>query len=194
MTGVKRLWESPEASDDTMPRGRGAELLPPVLVMVSHMLREPLRAGAVALLVLMLTACGVQVPTDPHGTLDRVREGVIRVGVTENHPWVELEGTAGPSGTESDLVSRFAQQLGSEVQWTRGSEAVLLDALERGELDLVAGGFLEDPPWVEKGAATRPYTETTTSEGRDKHVMIVRMGENGFLVALEKFLLAELGS
>lgn len=146
------------------------------------------------MLVLLLTACGVQVPTDPHGTLDRVREGVIRVGVTENRPWVELEGTARPSGTEPELISRFAEQLGSEVQWTQGSEAVLLDALERGELDLVAGGFLEDTPWVEKGAATRPYTETTTSEGPDKHVMIVRMGENGFLVALEKFLLAEVGS
>lgn len=162
--------------------------------MVSHMLKEHLRAGAAAVLVLMLTACGVQMPTDPHGTLDRVRDGVLRVGVTENHPWVELDKTVGPAGTEPDLISRFAQQLGSEVQWTQGSEAVLLDALERGELDLVAGGFLEDTPWAEKGAATRPYTETTTSEGPHKHVMIVRSGENGFLVSLEKFLLAEVGS
>lgn len=162
--------------------------------MVIHMLKEHFRAGATALLVLMLTACGVQIPMDPHGTLDRVRDGVIRVGVTENHPWVELDKTVRPTGIEPDLIKRFAQQLSSEVQWTTGSEAVLLDALERGELDLVAGGFLEDTPWVEKGAVTRPYTETTTSAGRDKHVMIVRMGENGFLVTLEEFLLAEVGS
>ncbi len=133
-------------------------------------------------------------PNDPHGTLDRVRNGVIRVGVTENRPWVELDKATHPSGVEPDLVSRFAQQLGSEIQWTKGSEAVLLDALERGELDMVVGGFLEDTPWMEKGATTRPYLETTTAEGQDKHVIIVRMGENEFLVALEKFLLAEVGS
>lgn len=181
-------------SDDTNFQGVGAGLLPWDLVMVSLMLKESLRAGVVVLLVLMLAACGIQVPTDPHGTLERVRDGVLRVGVTENQPWVELDKTSGTAGVEADLISRFAQQLGSEVRWTEGSEAVLLDALERGELDVVVGGFLEDTPWVEKGAITRPYAETTTSEGNDKHVMIVRMGENGFLVALEKFLLMEVPS
>lgn len=181
-------------SHNTNFQRAGAGLLPSVLVMVSLMLKETLRAGAVALLVFLLTACGVQIPTDPHGTLERVRGGVLRVGVTENKPWVELDKTPIPEGIEADLISRFAQHLGSEILWTEGSEAVLLDALESGQLDVVVGGFLEDTPWVEKGAITRPYTETTTSEGTDKHVMIVRMGENGFLVALEKFLLMEVPS
>ncbi len=180
--------------DEFMSGGWRPGHFPWYLVMVIYMLRESLRAGVLALLILMLAACGIQVPSDPRGTLDRVQGGVMRVGVTENKPWVELKDTAQPAGTEPDLISRFAQQLGSKVQWTKGSEAVLLDALERGELDLVVGGFLEGTPWVEKGATTRPYTERTAAGGMDKHVMIVRMGENGFLVALEEFLLAEVGS
>lgn len=150
--------------------------------------------GALVLLVFLLTACGIQIPADPHGTLDRARDGVLRVGVTENHPWVELDETAAPAGIEPMMVSGFADQLGSRIEWRIASEAVLLDALERGELDIVAGGFLEDTPWEEKGAVTRPYSETTTARGVEKHVMIVRMGENALLLALEKYLLTRTGS
>lgn len=162
--------------------------------MVSHLLRFSLKAAPAALLIFLLTACGIQVPADPHGTLDRVQNGVMRVGITENRPWVVVDEAAQPSGSEPELISEFARQLGSQIEWTNASEAVLLDALERGELDLVAGGFLEDTPWAEKGATTRPYVQITTPEGRDPHVMIVRAGENGFQVALEKFLHAEAGS
>lgn len=156
-----------------------------------HILRRHVWLGSVVLFTCLLTGCGIQVPTDPNGTLDRVREGVMRVGVTENSPWVELDDTAQPSGIEPVLISGFADQLGSEIQWTTASEAVLLDRLDQGELDIVIGGFLEDTPWVEKGAITLPFAEETTLGGPEKHVMIVRMGENGFLVALEKFLLQE---
>lgn len=147
-----------------------------------------------AVLAVLLTGCGIQVPADPHGTLEHVRDGVMRVGVTENSPWVELGETAEPSGTEPELVAEFANQLGAQIEWTAASEAVLMDSLERGELDMAIGGFLDDTPWAEKGATTLPYVEMTTVDGKEKHVMIVRMGENGFLVALEKFLLAESGS
>lgn len=155
------------------------------------MLRAHLRFSVAAAIVLSLTACGAQIPSDPHGTLDRARDGVMRVGVTDNAPWVELGEGAEPSGTEPGLIEDFAEMLGSEIDWTVASEAVLLDALEHGELDVVIGGFLDDTPWAEKGAVTLPYVETTSGEGKEKHVMIVRMGENAFLVALEQFLLKE---
>lgn len=156
--------------------------------MVGHMAKIHMKSGAVALLAVLLTGCTIQIPADPHGTLSRATDGVVRVGVTENAPWVELGDTGVPAGTEPALISGFAERLGSEVEWEAGSEADLLDALDRGKLDVVLGGFLEDTLWVEKGAVTRPYVETTTSDGTEKHVMIVRMGENGFLVALETYL------
>ena len=58
---------------------------------------------------------------------------------------------------------------------------------------LVDGGFLEDTPWVEHAAATRPYVEDVVGDATEKHVMLVHMGENAFLVALESFLHEEVG-
>jgi polar amino acid transport system substrate-binding protein len=155
--------------------------------MVGHMVIR-MKSGAVALLMVLLTGCSIHVPADPHGTLSRATDEVLRVGVTENRPWVELGDTGAPSGTEPGLISDFAEQLESDVEWTVGNETDLLDALDQGKLDLVLGGFLEDTLWADNGAITRPYVETTTPDGTEKHVMIVRMGENGFLVALETFL------
>ncbi|WP_123698424.1 transporter substrate-binding domain-containing protein [Agrococcus jenensis] len=143
--------------------------------------------GAIALAVTVLTGCAT-VPADPDGTLERVQGGVLRVGVTENAPWVELSDGGDPSGTEPALILEFAERLDAEVEWTPGSEATLAEALEAGELDLVIGGFVEDTPWTEFGASTRPYVEAGTAEGNDKHVMLAPLGENAFLVALETFL------
>jgi polar amino acid transport system substrate-binding protein len=75
------------------------------------------------------------------------------------------------------------------VEWTVGSESVLVDELERGELDLVIGGFRDDSPWVDKAALTSAYAEAEGPDGKpQKHVMLAPLGENRFLVALETFL------
>lgn len=136
---------------------------------------------------LLLAGC-TSIPADPDGTLERVRGGELRVGVTENAPWVDLSGGGEPSGTEPTLVLRFAEHLGARVAWTAGSEATLAESLEAGELDLVIGGFVESTPWTEFGAATRPYVEAGTGEGLERHVMLTPLGENAFLVELETFL------
>jgi ABC-type amino acid transport substrate-binding protein len=149
-------------------------------------LKLAVAAVLAAVLAAGLTGCGIQMPADPDGTLDRVEGGALRVGATENPPWVELGDGPGPAGTEPALIEAFAAQHDAEVEWTTGSEAELLDALERGTLDVVVGGFLDDTPWVDKGATTFPYT--ASAGGEDKHVMIVRMGENRLLVELEEFL------
>ncbi|GAA4195591.1 transporter substrate-binding domain-containing protein [Microbacterium oryzae] len=151
------------------------------------MVRGHITLAAVAALAVLLTGCSIHIPADPHGTLDRAQGGVLRVGATENPPWVEVDEGTEPTGSEVDLVDEFADGQGADVEWTTGSEAVLMDALDRGELDMVVGGFLDDTPWAEKGAVTFPYT----ADGPDKHVMIVRMGENRLLVTLEEFLYEE---
>ena len=156
--------------------------------MVGGMMRSLRALGAVAVAALALTGCGMQVPADPDGTLERVEGGVLRVGVTENVPWVEVPDSGEPTGSEPALIMQFAERLGADVEWTPGSEAALTQALEEGELDVVLGGFVEDTPWVEFGAATRPYTEATVDGKTEKHVMLTPLGENAFLVALETFL------
>ncbi len=153
-----------------------------------------LRSTASALTALVaavaLVGCGLSIPADPDGTLDRVTGGTLRVGVAESAPWTETDGAGAPEGTEVDLVEEFAENLGADIEWTEGGEADLAYALERRQLDLVIGGFTDTTPWTSKAAMTQPYAESVNPEGKTaKHVMLTPMGENAFLVELERFLL-----
>lgn len=141
---------------------------------------------------VMLGGCAAGIPRDPDGTLERVTDGTLRVGVSHNPPWTDTHTGRSPAGTEVRLVEQFAERLDADVDWTESTEATLVDALHRGELDLVIAGFADDTPWSEKAAVTRPYTESVDDQGRRRsHVMVAPMGENAFLVELERFLSAE---
>jgi polar amino acid transport system substrate-binding protein len=143
-----------------------------------------------ALIVTMLTGCGIAIPTDPDGTLDRVTDGTLRVGVSQSDPWTVTEGTGSPEGTEVDLVEGFAAHLGADIEWTEGGESDLVQELEAGHLDLVIGGFTDATPWESKAAVTQPYAESTSPDGGTaRRVMLAPLGENAFLVDLERFLL-----
>ena len=146
--------------------------------------------GMIGLLCL-LVGCGLSFPADPDHTLDRVRGGVLRVGVSPNDPWIVWTAEPEPSGREADLVRRFASSLDARVEWSRGAEEALIGQLERGELDLVAAGMTAETPWTEKAAVTKPYATVTGPDGSaEEHVLAVPLGENAFLVTLERFLLS----
>jgi polar amino acid transport system substrate-binding protein len=115
-------------------------------------------AGLVVVLVAVVVGgCGI--PRDPERTLDRVRGGTLRAGITASEPWTTLDGGR-PGGVEVELVERFADELGARVEWVDGSEAELMAALEVRELDLVVGGLTSDTPWQAKAAITRGYATT----------------------------------
>ena len=142
----------------------------------------------VTALLLVLLAGGCTVPTDPDGTLDRARGGIMRVGMTEAVPWAE-ETDGQRSGVEVDLVERFAETLGARIEWSDGSEEELFEELHEGRLDLVIGGITAKSPWMEKGAFTRPYATVVSERGaKEKHVMATKLGENDFLTELDFFL------
>jgi len=117
------------------------------------------RAALAAAVLLALAAAGCGIPRDPERTLDRVRGGTLRAGITASEPWTTLEGGR-PGGVEVELVERFAGELGARVEWVDGSEADLMAALEVRELDLVVGGLTADTPWQAKAAITRSYATT----------------------------------
>ncbi len=118
----------------------------------------------------------------------------MRVGVSQHTPWVETSDTGDPEGIEPKLIRGFAKDLDSDIEWTESGEEQLMEALERGDLDVVIGGFTDQTPWEEFGAVTRPYTEEKRDGKVRKHVMVVRMGENAFLVELERFLMEQGGT
>jgi len=95
-------------------------------------------------------------PKDARGSLLRARDGKLRVGVSENIPWVDLT-KARPSGIEPHLVRRFASRLNSEIVWVRAAQSELLDSLDHAGLELVIAGLQADSPYASEVAITTPY-------------------------------------
>ncbi|GAA2174258.1 transporter substrate-binding domain-containing protein [Arthrobacter parietis] len=159
------------------------------------MLLSMLKIGAVIpglVLLLGLTSCGITIPQDPEGTLEKVSGGILRVGVSENAQWVQLPPTGDPQGIEPELVEEFADTLDAAIVWVPGAEHELAGDLFHGELDMAIGGFGADTPWVKEAGITRPYTETADERGKTiKHIMLVPLGENAFLLELDQFLQAQ---
>lgn len=138
-----------------------------------------------------LTGCGLAIPADPDGTLERVSGGTLEVGASPNGGFVRV-GDDAPEGSEVQLVRELAERLEAGIDWTVGSEEALVRALERGELDLVIGGLTDATPWSERAGMTRPYGEFVDDDGAThKLVMLVPMGENAFLSEVEAFLMAQ---
>jgi polar amino acid transport system substrate-binding protein len=116
---------------------------------------------ALSLLVLIAVAAlaGCQYPRDVEHTLDRVEGGTMRVGVSDNEPWVNLDGSE-PAGVEPEIVRRFAETIDAEIHWVQGDSEELVEALETGQLDVVIAGFTRKSEYRRKVALTRPYVDT----------------------------------
>ncbi|WP_231868270.1 ABC transporter substrate-binding protein [Microbacterium sp. CH1] len=149
-------------------------------------------AGGAAIAAI-LAGC-TAIPADVDGTLDRVEEGEVRVGITHNPPWTDTTDPSDPAGEEVRLVEEFAETLDATVVWTVDSEANLAERLHDHALDLAIGGFTDDTPWVDKAAMTVPFDDATTAGETKKHVMLTVLGENRFLTTLETFLLERGGA
>lgn len=139
-----------------------------------------------AVVVSATAGCGLQVPTDPDGTLDRVTGGELRVGASPHGGLVQVSG-ASVSGTEADLVQDYAASIGSAVQWTTGGEESLVGALTHGDLDLVVGGITDQTPWADRVAVTRGFPNPENPHGENL-VWLAPLGENRFVSSLEAFL------
>jgi ABC-type amino acid transport substrate-binding protein len=161
------------------------------------MRRGGMAAGLLAVL-LAVQGCGSTFPSDPEGTLERVQGGTLRVGASMNGDWVAMSGSGSGTvrdsdvhGREADLVRDFADGLGADIEWVAGTEQVLAEEVKHGGLDLVVGGLDDKTPWTTHAGLTRPYAESRDGRGNlHKHVMLVPLGENAFLLELDKFLMA----
>lgn len=139
---------------------------------------------------LACSGCGLTIPTDPDGTLERVRtEGVVRVGATPaGYALIVEDGAAGEvAGPLADLVVEFAEEEGARVEWRVASEETLVDSLEAGDLDLAVGGMTDATPWTDRVSVTRGYRDIEGAEGRSL-VALLPLGENALQAAFESFL------
>lgn len=148
-------------------------------------------ALSAAALALVLTACG-SIPADPDGSLDVLTGGVLRAGASPSAGLVETEGTE-PTGPLVDLVDGFARERDARIEWVVGSEEDLVAALEQGDLDIAVGGMTDATPWADRVGVTRGYPGVEGSDGR-AIALLVPLGENALLSALELYLDGQVGS
>jgi polar amino acid transport system substrate-binding protein len=118
--------------------------------------------GLLVVLGLTANACGL--PHDAEGSLDRIRGGVMRVGIIVDTPWV-TDSAGGAGGIEGALVRSLAARLHARIDWIHGEESGLLQTLAQREIDLVIGGLTTQSPWKKQVALTRPYYTDTTPVG-----------------------------
>lgn len=141
-------------------------------------------ARIAAVLWLALAGCGERLPRDPERTTARVAEaGVLRVGVTEQPPWV-VKRDGRPAGIEAALIERFAAARRAQIAWVWGQQEALFAQLARFELDLVIGGIREETEWSERIGLTRTRSDVADAAP----VIAVPPGENGWLGEVERFL------
>ena len=134
------------------------------------------------LVMLLMISCD-NYPKDPDNSLEKIRNGIMVVGYSENPPWVVKTGSE-PNGIEAGLIKGFARTLGARVKWQNDSEQDLFEKLEKKELHLVIGGLTNKNSWKSKISFTKPYLKL----GKKKYVMAVLKGENAFVLQLEKYL------
>ncbi|UOQ57333.1 hypothetical protein MUN78_00365 [Leucobacter allii] len=153
--------------------------------------RRPGRVSAlagVALLAAALTGCGLTIPADPDGSLERARGGELRIGIaaepgmsTDAHP---------PEGPLPELGADFAESIDAAPVWELGGEETLVGMLESGDIDLALGHFTPETPWTERAAISRPFAGSAGGvDGADAElVALMPLGENALLSAFEGYI------
>lgn len=138
----------------------------------------------IIIMLLLLNGCK-DYPKDINGTLNKITtSGVIKIGVIEHPPYASFVGKKNPEGSEIDLVTAFAKSLPAKIKWYYLGEHLLISKLQNREIDLVIGGLLDDNHWIHEVGTTRVYSTINNQN----HVMAVPLGENAFIIKLEKFL------
>lgn len=130
-----------------------------------------MRAALAILLIAPVAACDL--PRDPHGTLESVQGGTLRAGLVAAEP---------DEAKDLARLEAFAASLNAELQVRTGGSHDLVEALENGELDLVAS-LPKSTPF-----ATVGFSAPFDGPDEKKRVWAVRPGENGFLLKADRFL------
>lgn len=124
--------------------------------------------------VLLLGGCD-SIPSDPDGTLDRIRaERLFKIGLIASH--------RPPPGEARDFLQRLSRATGARPAPERGTAEALLTRLEEGELDLVLGEFAEKSPW----AAQVTLTEPIAADGPIILAAAARNGENAWIALVHR--------
>ena len=119
--------------------------------MKPPVVRAPTLLRFIGLLALVALACA-----GPGGSRGRV----LRVGVAPGDPPLVFEEAGEIVGIEPDLARGLGERLGRRIEFARFTASELLDALRRGEVDVVMSGLAITPERSERVQFALPYMES----------------------------------
>lgn len=119
-------------------------------------------ATSLVLAALLLPACGTfgsRRPKDAERGLGRIVDtGELRVGMSGQQPPLNMTNRQGELfGMEVALARVLARSMGVEAKLVRRPFGELLDALDRGEVDLVMSGMTITPERGRRATFVGPY-------------------------------------
>ncbi len=91
---------------------------------------------------------------------------------------------------EREWLARLGQQKGAAVSEIRGDAHDLVDALRRGDIDLIIG-LPAKTPFKKEIGLSRPYGDPQNPDR--KRAWAVRPGENAWLYDVDRLLMQETG-
>lgn len=118
-------------------------------------------------------------PKDPGNTLQRVENGILRVGISNNPPFTNVSNN-NYSGIEVEIVRMYTNSKNAEIEWKTDSLQDLVTEMKNSNLDIIIAGLDRDSFIRKELAITIPY--------HDKKVIAVQRGENAFITDFEIFL------
>lgn len=97
-------------------------------------------------------------------TLDNIiKSGTVNVGVALFTPWTMQDASKNLSGFEIDVANKLAQDMGVEVKYSVYQWDLLIEALNKGEIDVIAGGMAITPARALKVNFSLPYADSGLS-------------------------------
>jgi polar amino acid transport system substrate-binding protein len=113
-----------------------------------------LRVLSLVLLATVWSACA-----GDDGRFGNVGRSPRRVGVSPTYPPVIFENVGKIVGIEADLARFVGDALGRRIVFERYPFPELIEALERGEIDVVMSGLSITPERAERVRFTKPYMQ-----------------------------------
>lgn len=134
--------------------------------------------------VLVLTGCGVSIPSDPDGTLARAAGDELRIGLAIEPGLIDSGDP--PTGPLVDVAREYAASIDADAKWQIGSEEALVEMLEHQRIDIAFGHFSPQSPWSDRAALSRPFTLQERDGG--ELVALMPLGENALVSNFEHFI------
>jgi len=113
------------------------------------------------LLLTLLTLFSITAFAD---TLDTILErGTLKVGVSLFEPWTIQDKSGQLSGYEIDVTKNIAQDLGVKPEFIVYKWENIIEALRKGEIDIIAGGMAITPARALKISFSQSYAHSGLS-------------------------------